>query len=243
MPKPPSLVTRFSKDVAEAQKGLKESTSKIPLEEIHDRDRDSRPLNMAHVEALAESIEAIGLIQPVVVDEEGSLLAGAHRKAAITLIKNRNPSAYEEHFDEGVPIRRYEFKASEEKELALAIEASENEKRRDYSALEVRELADRLIAAGYHHTKGRAKEGTKSLLPSLEIIVGKSRSQIKRYLAEDGNGAEKLNGSYEPFSQKCLRQAITALQKYQNAELRSTKEKRLLKNLPGILESLAEATD
>jgi ParB family chromosome partitioning protein len=74
----------------------------------------------------------------------------------------------------------------------LAIEASENEKRRDYSAVEVRALADRLVVAGYRATEGRPKKGEKSLIPSLAVIVGKSHRTIHRYLDSPSEGEETL---------------------------------------------------
>ncbi|NJN49605.1 MAG: hypothetical protein HC805_07365 [Alkalinema sp. RL_2_19] len=69
----------------------------------------------------------------------------------------------------------------------MAIEASENEKRRDYTPGEVRELADRLVAAGYRKTEGRPKKGEKALIPSLSVIVGKSHRTLHRYLEEPTN--------------------------------------------------------
>jgi ParB family transcriptional regulator, chromosome partitioning protein len=91
----------------------------------------------------------LGLIQPIAVDAQGQLLAGGHRRAAIVHLKAIDPVAFTKHFSAGVPVRRYDFNALEDPNLALAIEASENEKRRDYTAAEVRDLADRLKDAGY----------------------------------------------------------------------------------------------
>jgi ParB family transcriptional regulator, chromosome partitioning protein len=212
----------------------------LSLDQIHDRPAgDSRSLNQTHIEALAESIAIIGLIQPIAVDQQGQLLAGGHRVAAIKQLKTVNPPAYNQHFLAGIPIRRYDFDASQDPELALAIEATENEKRRDYTPTEVRELADRLKAAGYHHTKGRAKTGQKTLLPSLAVIVGKSERQIKRYLADETD--TNLNGTHVPFSQKHLKQAVLSLKKFQSEELTTPKERKLLKELATIIDRLEQA--
>jgi ParB family transcriptional regulator, chromosome partitioning protein len=155
----------------------------ILLEEITDRPGgDTRPLNQPHVEALAESIAAVGLIQPIAVDIKGNLLAGGHRRAAIYHLSVFDPEAFNNHFGSGIPIRRYDFDASQDTEMALAIEATENEKRRDYTPEEVKDLADRLKLAGYNYTSGRPKKGQKSLIPSLSVIVGKSDKTIRRYL-------------------------------------------------------------
>lgn len=161
-------------------------SSRLPIDQITDRPGgDTRPMNQAHVESLAESIAAVGLIQPIAVDSKGRLLAGGHRRAAIVYLQETNPQGYAQHFANGVPIRRFDFDASQDEALALAIEATENEKRRDYTPGEVRELADRLIAAGYRNIKGKPKLGQKAVAPTLALIVGKSQRTIERYLAKD----------------------------------------------------------
>lgn len=217
-------------------------TSLLPLSSILPRPQDTRSLKPAHVEALMESIAILGLIQPIAVDSQGVLLAGGHRREAIEQLQAANPEAFAEHFSAGVPVRSYDFDSTEEPDLALAIEATENEKRRDYTAAEVRELADRLKAAGYHHTKGRAKQGTMPLLPSLAVIVGKSERQIKRYLAADEE-PENLNGTHVPFSQKWLDQAVSALRKYEKTEFSTAQERELAKEIPAMIARLEAAID
>jgi ParB family transcriptional regulator, chromosome partitioning protein len=160
--------------------------STLPLNQITDRSGgDTRPLNPSHVEALAESIAAVGLIQPIAVDSQGRLLAGGHRRAAIVQLQSTNPIAFSQWFGAGVPVHRFDFDASQDEARALAIEASENEKRRDYTPGEVRELADRLVAAGYRRIEGRPKKGEKALAPTLAVIVGKSQRTIERYLTNE----------------------------------------------------------
>jgi ParB family transcriptional regulator, chromosome partitioning protein len=158
-------------------------TNLMELGEIIDRPMDTRPLNSAHVEALVESIAALGLIQPIAVDSKGQLLAGGHRLAAITQLRSTNAKAFTEHFGDGIPVRRYDFEAATDPDLALAIEATENEKRRDYTPAEVRELADRLKDAGYQYQKGGQRKGAKGVAPTLAVIVGKSQRTIERYLS------------------------------------------------------------
>jgi ParB family transcriptional regulator, chromosome partitioning protein len=160
-------------------------SGRLPLNQITDRPGgDTRPLNQSHVQALAESIAAVGLIQPIAVDNQGRLLAGGHRWAAIAYLQSNNPTAFAQWFDAGVPVHRFDFDASANEGRALAIEASENEKRRDYTAAEVRYLADRLVAVGYTNKRGGVKKGEKAIGPTLEIITGKSRRTIERYLAQ-----------------------------------------------------------
>ncbi len=47
---------------------------------------DTRPVNPAHVVALAESIGAVGLLEPIVVDAHLLLLSGANRKEECALV-------------------------------------------------------------------------------------------------------------------------------------------------------------
>lgn len=157
------------------------------LSEIRDRPHgDTREITPTHVDELAENIAAVGLIQPLVVDSQGHLLAGGHRRAALQKLKQEQPERFLEFFPRGeVPVRVFDFNAADDPERAIAIEAAENEQRRDYTPAEVRELADRLVAAGYRNTKGKPKKGQKALTPALMTIVGKSRRTVQSYLAGD----------------------------------------------------------
>lgn len=47
---------------------------------------NTRKLSAAHVVALAESISVLGLLEPLVLDRRGRLLAGGHRLAALQLL-------------------------------------------------------------------------------------------------------------------------------------------------------------
>lgn len=157
----------------------------LPLRKILDRDSDTRGLSSQHVSELAESVSVLGLLEPLVVDKKGKLLAGGHRKAAIFVLKESNPSAYAKHFpNDLVPVRVVDFDADENPHLALQVEVTENEKRRDYTPSEVRALAERLRDAGYIEVKGRPAKGTKALRPALEVIIGKSIRTVRRYLNE-----------------------------------------------------------
>lgn len=193
------------------------STSTLLLDSITDRvEGDSRPLNPAHVEELADSIAVVGLIAPIAVDSQGRLLAGGHRRAAIVLLQERNPDAYAKQFLNGqVPIRRYDFDSKVEPDKALEIEASENEKRRDYTPAEVKAIANRLRVAGYRDAPGKPRKGEKALRPALELIIGKSIRQVRRYL----NDSPAENGKQKQDKQTrtdvlVLNRALISLQKW-----------------------------
>lgn len=171
---------------AEARAELEQSrSSTLPLGKILDRASDTRGLSSDHVTELAESIAVMGLLEPLVVDQRGRLLAGGHRKAAVFVLKEANPDAYAKHFpNDLVPVRVVDFDAEKDPDLALQVEVTENEKRRDYTPGEVRALAERLRDAGYADVKGRPAKGEKALRPALEVIIGKSIRTVRRYLNE-----------------------------------------------------------
>ncbi|MBD2101028.1 ParB N-terminal domain-containing protein [Leptolyngbya sp. FACHB-261] len=157
--------------------------SSLPLDQIKDRSQDTRTLNQQHVVALSESISVLGLIEPLVVDQEEVLLAGGHRLAAIRHLAKTEPGTFKQLFANGVPVRVMSLKVAEDPARALEIEVAENEKRRDYTPAEVRALADRLREAGYVERPGRPAKGEKALKPALEIIVGKSLRTVQAYLS------------------------------------------------------------
>jgi ParB family transcriptional regulator, chromosome partitioning protein len=157
----------------------------LPLHEIIDRVTDTREIKPQHVEDLMQSIAVLGLLEPLVVDSRGRLLAGGHRKSAISLLREQQPTEYAQHFpDELVPVRILGFDADVDADLALQVEIAENELRRDYTSAEVRVLAERLKASGYVDLKGRPALGEKALRPALKVIIGKSLRTVQRYLNE-----------------------------------------------------------
>lgn len=217
------------------------------LDDIKDRHSgDTRPLNNEHVKALAESIAAVGLIEPLAVDNQGRLLAGGHRRAAIEYLRQQELDAYQQQFPgDRIPVRQIDFDSEQAPEQALEIEITENEQRRDYTPAEVRQLADRLRGAGYEDTPGRPKKGERRLRPALEIIVGKSLPTIRRYLNSpplpSPNEQNKETRSVDRVSRdKHLKRAIASLKKWEAAAPTDDDEQKLLSQLQGILKKLGQ---
>jgi ParB family chromosome partitioning protein len=208
---------------AEARAELEQSRSSVlPLGKILDRTSDTRGLSSQHVTDLAESIAVLGLLEPLVVDRRGRLLAGGHRKAAVFVLKEANPDAYAKHFSNDlVPVRVVDFDAEENPDLALQVEVTENEKRRDYTPVEVRALAGRLRDAGYAEVKGRPAKGEKALRPALEVIIGKSIRTVRRYLntaIEESVTDVRLSGKGDNAAvATSLRRLQTELNRWQKA--------------------------
>ncbi len=218
----------------------------IALEEIKERQIDTRPISDEHVASLSESIAALGLIEPIVIDQTGRLLAGAHRLASVRLLKTDNPQAYNKHFsDDAVPVRIMPFDAEDDPNKALECEVAENEHRRDYTAKEVRELAERLKSAGYLATRGRPQKGEKALVPALQVIVGKSRRTLTRNLAENDNEKNEPNGSFIKRQQtfKKLQRDLNAVAKLELESVETPKVKALNKQLPKFMKLVEAALE
>ena len=184
----------------------------LALMAIHPRPGgDSRPLNANHILNLAESIAAVGLVEPPTVDAVGHLLAGAHRVAALRLlaVSDREQRLYRwlelAQFDpsrltakqqmavdrltelsplktEEIPVMILPFNAAEDPARALAIETSENTQRRSYSKDEILTLVQRLRTAGFVEREGRPRSGEKALRPALSVVLGKSANTVRRWL-------------------------------------------------------------
>jgi ParB family chromosome partitioning protein len=207
-----------------------------PLEAIKPREADTRPLNSAHVEALAESITALGLIEPLVVDKQGRLLAGGHRLAALLQLKEADLDTFKQHFRAGVPVRVMEFDAAAEPDRALEIEIAENEQRRDYTPSEVRAIAERLRQAGYKDGKGRPKAGEKALTPALQTIIGKSRRTVMSYLAGDEPPKNVQSCTF-------IKKAMKDLEQWEATAPNAPAAQKLLDQLPKFKQLLRDAID
>ncbi len=220
----------------------KATAATIALTDIQHRQQDTRTLNESHVLELAESIAVVGLIEPLAIDSRGRLLAGGHRLAAIEWLKTNKPSDYAAQFpNHQVLVRRFEFDADEDPERALAIEVTENEKRRDYSPTEVKNLAERLKAAGYREGRGKPKKGQRALMPALETIVGKSARQLHRYLSDELIPSK--NESDILPNVRILRQIIKGIEKLEESPQIEHEAEALWKQLPSIKALMSAALD
>lgn len=195
----------------------------FPLDKILDRSSDTRKVKQEHVQELMESISVLGLLEPLVIDRKGRLLAGAHRRAAIYLLQEQKKSSYKKHFQSDlIPVRVIDFDAEKDPSLALQIEITENEKRRDYTPNEVRLLADTLREAGYVDLKGRPAKNQKALRPALELIVGKSLRTVRRYLnTETEKSVTNVRLSDDEKELSALKRLRSELIRWENRSLES----------------------
>jgi len=210
--------------------------STVPLSVIRNRfSGDTRPLNATHVDKLMESIAALGLIEPIVVDTQNRLLAGGHRKAAILRLQDEKPDVFEQHFaDRKVPVRVMPFDSEENPDLALAVEASENDQRKNYTKAEVLAIAEKLRNAGYKDSSGRPKKDEKRLKPALMTIFGTSLRTVERYLTED----EKTPPRGGVSTQKVYSQSLQKLKQCQAIAPTTPQEHTLAEKLPEVIQLL-----
>lgn len=176
----------------EAERGREVAV--LPLADIKPRagGLDTREPTEEAVADMAETLDALGLIQPLAVDRLGRLLAGKTRLLAIKALAKKNPERWDR-----VPVRRFDLDAEAEPERALAVEIAENERRKDYAAAEIKALAERLKAAGFHHKAGRPGKGKKALLPALGSVVGKSKRQLLRILEPEKPIKKEVPAGYD----------------------------------------------
>jgi hypothetical protein len=209
---------QVSRDVAAAAEGpdrferakaaLAGPPTLLDLDDIIPRQESTREIDPGHVNALAESIAALGLIEPIVVDSAKRLLAGGHRVDALKLLRDHQPEVFTKWFSTGVPVRTMDFDAEVVPARALEIEIAENEHRRDYTGSQVKELAARLRAAGYRDTVGRPKAGEKALGPALEVIVGKSMKTIRKLLVDEPSAATRGPTKFEELPLARVRRTL-----------------------------------
>ena len=225
---------------------LDATSATLPLESIQGRaGGDTRPLSPEHINDLVESIGLLGLVEPLVVDNQNRLLAGGHRKAAIAQLREQFPEAYDKHFANGVPIHRLSFDSVEKPELALQIEITENERRRDYTPAQVRAIADRFKDAGYG-VKGRPGKGQAPLIPALMAVVGKSRTTVKRYLRERPEESSPSGPLSEPKPEPkvdydaSLRQCQRELTRWLQKPRKSKREREAVEQLKAALGAIDE---
>jgi ParB family chromosome partitioning protein len=166
----------------------------VPLEQIQVPTDRTRPLNVKHVQELLESIAAVGLGQPLITDRAHRLIAGGHRYAALQRLQSEQVDVFKQHFPHGlIPIRVYDFDALVEPERSEQIEIAENEKRRDYTAAEVKALAQKYLEQGYTQVSHRPKSGEKPLIPALQTYFRLSRRTIHRYLSNADQSHKELS--------------------------------------------------
>ena len=157
--------------------------SRLPLDRIKLQDHRLRGIKRDHVDRLVESIKAEGLLQPLVVDRGGRLIAGGHRLEAIKRLQEVAPDVFGRHFGSGVNVVSLPIDSDSDQIAALRAEIAENEMRLDFSRAEVAKIVEVLREAGFDDTRGRPKKGTLPMAPALQDLFGVKRRTVVRMLA------------------------------------------------------------
>lgn len=216
---------------------------------------------------MARSIAALGLIHPIVIDTRDVIIAGSHRYAALlvlaaaaeereTLLARlctvksgdldvvqamlRNlPASTEEVRWHAIPVRVMPLSVAEDPDGAWRVEVAENERRRDYSAGEVRMLAKRLRAQGYRMDPGRSRTGELLGMPLLTTIIGRSERTVRRLLT---SAAAETRPDGREQAEKNRQAAFKALNRYktQHATEMTDDQQRVLEKALRVLDALAQ---
>ena len=150
---------------------------------------DTRPVDEEHVQAIAESVRAMGLIQPIYLDREFRLIAGAHRLSAFRLLAKEDPQKWSK-----IPVVvDPDLDALTQPDLALRKEIAENEKRSNLTPTQVKAAAQRLLEsdANFTHRPGRLKKGERALTPFLADTFGVSKRYVRSLLNQPDEDAKK----------------------------------------------------
>lgn len=175
---------------------LENAARLLPIEQIRPRpSEDTRPVNQEHVAQLVESIRLIGLIQPVYLDRNFHLVAGAHRLAAFTLLAREEPQRWSK-----IPVVvDPDLDAITDPEQALLKEIAENEKRSNLTPAQVQAAAERLIASDSRFTRkrGRLKSDERALTPFLASVFGVSTRYVRSLLNEPSPSSSSADAEHD----------------------------------------------
>lgn len=217
---------------------------------------ETRALKPQLILELFYSISAIGLIEPLAVDNRYRLLAGGHRLTALRLLslgkeeaqerfaelepKQEQQEAFERILAElsgeipkEVPVHIFDFDSKKEPERALEIETAENAVRRDYTPKEVFTLYKRMEGMrGYTTRTGRPRLGERAVVPELAAILGKSTPTVNRYIRK-AQEAEESTQHPEEARLRRARRVYTDLKRLADKLRREAKRSE---ELHGLLE-------
>jgi len=252
----------LAESYAKSPVNLKLGPGALGLGSISLRESSSRALDAAHIVSLAESISELGLLEPLIVDNTGRLLAGNHRLAALQILAIVPPEQRKERFaqrlgskaissdklgewlkrigglshskvnDYAIPVQVIALPRDNAEKRALAIEAAENHVRMQYSKSELQALAKRFRDAGYVETKGRPKGGQKTVMCALEAALGLSKRQIQRLLS-DGQSTSEPKTPLEK-TQKAIEKVVKHIDEIGSDE-KTDEAKALIKKAEAIL--------
>jgi ParB family chromosome partitioning protein len=137
-----------------------------------------------------------------------------------------------------VPTLVFDTDSSKTKNKSLLREIAENEKRRSYTVVEVKALAERLKKAGFDDLKGRPEADQQSVRQELARILGKSSRQVRRYLNDPDATKPKVGHHVRLVAR--LKRLSTSLAKVQKDLSKQADAKELIAEADK-LEKLIEA--
>jgi len=152
----------------------------MPIDEIKIGERFRK--DMGDLDALADSIKNIGLLQPVVVRRDGSLVAGARRIAAFQQLGRTS-----------IPVTIVDI------DNILRGEFDENDKRKNWTPSEKAKIKRALEPDVKAEAKKRQREGGRSKAPGKipEAAKGEAADKIAGWLGMDRKTLKKAEAVVE----------------------------------------------
>lgn len=246
----------------------------VPLQNIRNRHmEDTRPAAPKHILSLAESIAALGILQPLALDKKHRLIAGLHRLSAIKLIASSDREEFFNNLggkvDESIreqldtlphlstlalplsqgelPCVILDFDSANDTEAALAAEAAENTARKGYSSDEIANIAQKLLNAGYTERDGRPKKGEKALRPTMEMILGMTSKQVRHALdkARSVTSSEKNLPKGQVFEKSKYLSSLSkaSIKSLQSLQAADMEHRESLAEILNLLEQLNQAIE
>lgn len=158
---------------------------KLPISDIKIRKRHRKKLG--DLESLKQSIEDIGLLHPVVINEENVLIAGRRRLEAYKLTKERVVPVTV------IPLQQIVLGEYAENAERLDLQVSESVA----IAAEVQAIEDREAAKRRKETEGRPKKGSRKTTGDSPAVSDEPRRATTKTAKAVGMGRQKLERARE----------------------------------------------
>lgn len=147
-----------------------------------------RVIDKEHVNKLKASINDQGLLEPLVVDRNGVLLAGHHRFEALKQLQNGDSDRFNGWFPRShVPVLRLNIDAEKDTQIAAAAAISENRKRKELSREVIKKFCDTMAKKhNIHMRSGRPPKGKVSMSKLLSDALQVSPRHVRRMKNDKG---------------------------------------------------------
>ena len=168
----------------------------IPLESVVIRDRTRK--DFGDISTLAESISSVGLLQPIVINENNELIDGQRRILAYKQLDKKEIQFYQVSLEQIIigefhaNSNHKDFTSSERVVISNAVEKYIREHSRGIGRPRVNQKADRRITIGSKHSSNSTNPVTDNdNVVNLTTYSGRIKDNVSKYLGTTRNTLEK----------------------------------------------------